>query len=327
MIVIRPVKNFLTYNDIVKFVAMCKKYGIKDVILGVKQDDDNEASSGKVFYKSGIAPCVRGYSNFDVLQSMITECKKTGIRVYAWIPVFHDQIAFEKDVTWEMKAKIDGEIVPYTGSDNLEYFVNPLHPGVQNYELSIIKEIANYEGLEGIFLDWIRFDNYNMDLSDYTRLEYQKTHSYDPAEIDFDTSSERQNEWQDWRTTKLAEYFKKVYEAVKLMKPMLQVGVFIVPPMFEECGQDTSKFNDYVDVISPMAYFKDWGYSVSWVYRECIPQTILKSGNKPIIPCLGSDWSSREYKKIYTNLPTMTKYAYFTYGLWTSTKLKAVTAV
>lgn len=326
MIVVRAIKNFSTYADIVKFVVMCNKYSIKDVILGVKQDDDNESSSGKVFYKSVIAPSARGYSEFDVLQSMITECKKVGIRVYAWIPQFHDQVAFRKSPSWEMKAKINGEIVPYIGSDNMEYFVNPFYPEVQNYEMSIIKEVANYEGLEGIFLDWIRFDNYNMDLSDYTRIEYQKTHLYDPAEIDFNASSERRDEWQEWRTTKLAEYFKKVYEAVKLMKPILQVGVFIVPPMFEECGQDAFKFRDYVDVVSPMAYFKDWGYNVSWVYKECIPQTILKVGNK-LIPCLGSDWSSREYKRIYTNLPTMTKYAYFTYGLWTSTKLKAITAV
>lgn len=41
-------------------------------------------------------PSAKGYRNFDVLKSMIKEAHKKSIKVYAWVPQFHDRAALKK---------------------------------------------------------------------------------------------------------------------------------------------------------------------------------------------------------------------------------------
>ena len=47
------------------------------------------------------------------------------------------------------------------------------------------REIAkNYE-VDGIVIDWVRFDDYNMDLGNETRTQFRAATGIDPIDIDF----------------------------------------------------------------------------------------------------------------------------------------------
>lgn len=238
-----------------------------------------------------------------------------------------------------MKAKVNGVVVDYTGSwrtdtdgnrvQVTDYFVNPLHPDVQDYERSIIREICAGYDIDGIVLDWIRFDDWNMDLSPISRNAFYAQYGFDPIGIDFTKDSDRRRQWQEFRTTKLADYLNAVRIDVKAIKPDLALGVYILPPEFEECGQDTAKLADSIDFISPMCYFDDWGYPIEWVYNNVIRDTRAGTGaNMAIIPALDSDYMASQYKLINsgirTHFPDSAAIAYFAYGRWTSSMISRV---
>jgi len=329
-VIVRTVENFKNHSDVVKFMNSAANRHVSVINLNVKEDEDDAVPSGYVFYDSSIAPVAPGYAQFDALADVIAEAHARDIQVRAWIPQFHDRAAFDHDPSWRMMALKDGQIVPFTGSNGSEYFVNPLHPDVQAYERSIIREIvANYD-VDGVVLDWLRFDDYNMDLSDYTRQEYRAAYGYDPAAIDFATDNAKRRQWNDWRTTRIGEYVRDVANDIDRLVPDLFTGVYILPPEFAEVGQDAGKFKDYVDFVSPMAYFADWGFDPDWVYNGTgiLAQTRSKVGDKEIIPGLDVWWTNAQYRQIYSGIrsqrPEIQDLAFFLYGKWTDNDLKKI---
>ncbi|WP_217592489.1 family 10 glycosylhydrolase [Cohnella sp. GbtcB17] len=329
-VIVRTVENFHNHTDVVKFMNSAATRHVSVINLNVKEDEDDTVPSGYVFYDSAIAPIAPGYEQFDALADVIAEAHARGIQVRAWIPQFHDKAAFDHDASWKMMALKNGQIAPFTGANGNEYFVNPIHPGVQAYERSIIREIVSNYDVDGVVLDWLRFDDYNMDMGTYTRQKYSSLYGYDPATIDFTTDNAKRRQWNDWRTTQIGNYVRDVAADIDGIVPDLFTGVYILPPEFTEVGQDAAKFKNHVDFVSPMAYFADWGFMPSWVYDAAgiLSQTRAKIGDKEIIPGLDVWWSNAEYRQIYAGIrseqPEVQNLAFFLYGKWTDNDLKKI---
>lgn len=328
-ITVRTVENFKNHSDVVKFINSAAKNNVSIINLNVKEDEDDSVPSGYVFYKSSIAPIAEGYLKFDALKDVIEEAHKKSIQVRAWIPQFHDKAAIERQPDWQMKAVVDGKVVPY--ESNGEYFVNPLNADAQAYEESLIKEVVSNYDIDGLILDWLRFDDYNMDMSDGTRQAFIKKNGYDPITIDFSAENGKRTQWNKWRTAQIGQYVSRVKKDVEAIVPGLFLGVYILPPEFEECGQDLKQFSQYIDFVSPMAYYKDWDFSPDWVYGAdsgIIADTKAKADGIEIIPVLDipSNKLYSEYHQIYINLkknyPEITNISYFAYGKWTTDMFK-----
>lgn len=327
-IVVRTINNIKNEDDITRLVAGCVKNGISAIIIACKQDEDDETDSGKVFYPSRIAPIARGYKEKDLIKRLIETAHEKKIKIKAWVPQFHDKMAFYLNPNWRMMAYENAKIIPFTNEDK-EYFVNPLHPGVQRYELSIIKEIVSNYDFDAIILDWVRFDDYNMDLSYYTRSDFSQKYGYDPLEIDFDKKNPKRETWNIYRSDIIAAYVKRVKASISKIKPDMKLGVFILSPQWKELAQDIGKFASYVDFVSPMCYFEDWGYREDWIYgkREdaILPLVRKKAGKKEIVPVFDIKWSTKSYAKIFAHLKNDTKTInWFEYGKWTPSLLKKI---
>lgn len=330
-VIVRTVNQFKNKADVSGFVEMAERHGVDVISMNVKQDEDDEVPSGRVFYQSDIAPVAQGYENFDALQEVITAAHAAGIKVHAWIPQFHDQEAFLKHADWQMQSLVDGVQTPFTGANGSEYFVNPIHHEVQEYERSIIQEVLENYDVDGVVLDWIRFDNYNMDVSDYTIAKYQAEFGYSPLSIDFDTDSSKRKEWNEWRTDQIGQYVGDIREdIVQSTKPDMQLGVYILPPEFVEVGQDVSKFKEHIDFVAPMAYFDDWGFNKDWVYSKAygiLKDTSDRITGQPveIVATLDNDWTDNEYQEIYkgirNNYPGVKRLSFFAYGSWPESEL------
>ena len=322
-IIIRTEENFHSPDDVTTLINRAVENGITIISVGAKQDEDTSIKSGAAFYNSAIAPIAAGYESFDVLADLIPKAHQAGIKVRAWLPQFHDQVAFDKNAAWQMMKLENGNIVPVSGK---EYFVNPLHPDVQAYELSIIEEVLTNYDIDEIVLDWIRFDNYNMDVGDFTRTAYNNQFGYDPITINFNTDNAKRIEWNDWREQGLANYFGKVRDLINTTKPNVKLGVYVLSPEWREVGQNPSLFKDYIDNISPMAYYDDWGYSPDWVYRPggILSTTYQKVGDVPIMPAFDTDYPLDVFEDIFTALetdyPTVYAISFFEYGAWNESK-------
>src|SRR5262249_15864506 len=157
--------------------------------LAAKQDEDDEIPSGLVFYASRIAPRAPGFETFDALRDTIAEAHRRGLRVRAWMPQFHDQMAAQAHSVWQMQGLKDGSVVPFSGGGRKEVFVNPLNAEARNYQRSLIEEVARDYDVDGIVIDWVRFDDYAMDLGEETRARFKASTGVDPVEIDFATDN------------------------------------------------------------------------------------------------------------------------------------------
>lgn len=330
-VIVRTVNQFKNLADVQNFIALSTTYGVDVISMNVKQDEDDEVPSGSVFYQSDIAPIAQGYQNFDALQAVITAAHAAGIKVHAWIPQFHDQQAFLAHDEWQMQALVDGVQTPFTGSNGNEYFVNPVHHEVQQYERSIIQEVIGNYDVDGVVLDWIRFDNYNMDVSDYTVAKYQAQFGYSPLSIDFDTDSPQRQQWNEWRTEQIGQYVGDIREDIsQSADPDVPLSVYILPPEFTEVGQNVAKFKDEIDFVAPMAYFDDWEFNSDWVYSTSYgilkdTSDRISGSNVDIVATLDNDWTDDQYQEVYKgireNYPGVKRLSFFAYGAWPEEEL------
>lgn len=330
-VIVRTVNQFKNTADVQNFIQLSTSYGVDVISMNVKQDEDDEVPSGSVFYQSDIAPIAQGYENFDALQAVITAAHAAGIKVHAWIPQFHDQQAFLANDEWQMQALVNGVQTPFTGSNGNEYFVNPIHHEVQQYERSIIQEVIENYAVDGVVLDWIRFDNYNMDVSDYTALKYQAQFGYSPLSIDFDTDSPQREQWNEWRTEQIGQYVGDIRQDItQSSKPYVKLGVYILPPEFTEVGQNVAKFKDDIDFVAPMAYFDDWEFNSDWVYSTSYgilkdTSDRISGSDVEIVATLDNDWTDDQYQEIYKgireNYPDVKRLSFFAYGAWPEDEL------
>lgn len=283
-LIVRTVNNFSTHDDVANFFERAKNANVSAVHVNVKQDEDDERPSGEVYYASAIAPIAAGYEHFDALAASIEQAQQRGIKIYAWLPQFHDQAAMRAHPEWQMIAKVNGASEAFQGNNNLEYFVNPIHPAVQAYQLSVIAEVVKNYPVDGVSLDWLRFDDVNMDVGPYTQQLAQTEIGLDPMLLDFSTPSAALERWEAWRAEKISAYVRDVRQTIQAIRPSVRLGAFVLPPDFTEVGQDVALLSKVLDEVLPMAYFKDWNFPASWVNtnvmagleRKRTPNTVIK---------------------------------------------------
>jgi uncharacterized lipoprotein YddW (UPF0748 family) len=328
-VIVRSAQNLQNHAAVLNLVARAQAGHVGTLVVAAKQDEDDEFPSGTVFYASAIAP--QAYPGFDPLADVITEAHKVGIQIKAWVPQFHDQVACLKDSTWPMQARVNGSAVPYTGKPSgSAYFVNPCSTAVRAYELSIVEEIAANYAVDAIVLDWIRFDDWNMDMGPETRAAFQTaTGQPDPLTLDLSTDNAARRAWQAWRTDQIAAHVQAIRSRVNTLKPGLPLGIFILPPEFVEVGQDAAKFSSQIDFVCPMCYWADWGYTPSWVTSNVLKDTAAKVGSGVrIIPTLGIKNTNAEYQQvnaaIRAQFPAITTLDYFGYLTWTAPDFQTV---
>ena len=331
--VFRSAKNIQTHAAVLNLVANAQANHIGTLVVAAKQDEDDEMPSGTVFYASAIAP--QATPGFDPLLDVITEAHKVGIQVKAWVPQFHDQVAFHKDPSWPMQALVGGVVSDYTGATpGTAFFVNPCSPAVQTYELSILEEIVTNYAIDGLVLDWIRYDNWNMDMSAGTRAAYLAANpgAVDPLNVNLATDNADRRNWQAWRTDQIGNYVKAVRTRVNALKPGLPLGIFILPPEFVEVGQDAAKFASQIDFVCPMCYWVDWGFPPNWVASGVLKDTTAKVGpGVKILPTLGLLYPAGDLKQVNAAIraqyPTITSLDFFQYWTWNAANFQAADAL
>lgn len=321
-IIVRTPRNLHDVGDVERIVNLAAGTGVTVINVLAKQDEDDEVPSGMVFYASEIAPRASGYESFDVLEATIRAAHRRRIKVRAWVPQFHDRTAATRDPGQQMWSYDGVRLRPFTGGDrHQEYFVNPLSGSAQEYQRSLLREIAKNYDVDGIVIDWVRFDNYNMDLGPETRRVFKAHFGLDPIEIDFATDNPNRRTWNSWRMKGIADYVASVRRLLDETRRDFDFGVYILPPEFVEVGLDASQFAEAVTFLSPMAYFRDWGKDAAWVNDNVLAQTTAKAPGTTIIPVFDCDWREAEYREILEGIrrhsPRIATLSWFAYGLWT----------
>src|SRR5262249_55150347 len=114
-IIVRTVANFRGPTDVSALVGWAAQHAGGTINLAAKQDEDDAIPSGSVFYGSRIAPRAPGFERFDALGETVRQAHRHGLKVRAWMPQFHDQMAARAHPQWQMQALQEGRVVPFVG--------------------------------------------------------------------------------------------------------------------------------------------------------------------------------------------------------------------
>lgn len=327
-IIVRTINNLRAPADVEALVALAAQHGVATINLAVKQDEDDEIASGLVFHESAIAPRAAGYESFDALAGTIRAAHARGLRVRAWVPQFHDQMAVRSHPAWQMQTFDGQRPVAYTGRDRRELFVNPVDPAARDYQRLIVEEIVRRYEVDGIVLDWLRFDDYAMDLGGETRTKFKAAAGFDPIGIDFASDNLQRRQWNAWRTAVIADHVRRVRAGIDGVRPGVELGAYILPPEFLEVAQDAALFSRWLDFVSPMAYHRDWGFEPRWIDRYLIPQTVARAGAAVVIPVFDEDLRDADAQVVLPEIarmhPQIRTLAWFAYGKWTPAAMQRI---
>ncbi len=217
--------------------------------------------------------------NRDPLAEIIVEAHRVGIEVIPWFEygfasVFGDPSGghiLQANPHWASKD-VDGNIA----NRNNFYWMNAIHPFVQEFMLGIMEEaILNYDidGVQGD--DRLPAMSSTAGYSDFTKQLYREEHNgEDPPSQHDDT------EFLRWKADKLTVFAGDLYNMVKDNDPNLTVSLSpsIYSFSYDNYLQDWPTWLDsaYVDILHPQNYRYDIG-SYKQVIRNMLGQQPFSS--------------------------------------------------
>ncbi|NJO40147.1 MAG: family 10 glycosylhydrolase [Cyanobacteria bacterium RU_5_0] len=183
-------------------------------------------NEGHTLYPSAAAEEVTGdavdpipeFEDRDMLEEAIELSHEHGLAVIPWfefgLMAPEDSELVKRHPAWVMSRK-DGTQVFVHGDQGQHRFVwlNPAHPDVQEFMLSMVIEVVTHYDIDGIQFDDHFGTPIELGYDDYTvSLYQQETGKRPPAD-----SNER--EWMQWRARKVSDLMVRIFSAIKTRKP------------------------------------------------------------------------------------------------------------
>lgn len=227
---------------------------------------------GYTVFDSSITKTDPNFRNmsFDVFLYLIKEAHLQGLEVHPWIwtfrvksPDFGDPI-LSKYPDWASVREF------YGPNDREPLFLSASSIQARQLIAKMIKEMAQRYDIDGLLLDYIRYDETNNEdvlSKKYFRLYYLDKYGMEPP-FRIEKKDPIFVEWQIWRENQVTEMVKTVSTEVKRIKPNINIGAAI----FRTEGegrllkmQDWRLWasNNYIDYVCPMLY-TNATYDLDW---------------------------------------------------------------
>ncbi|AFD07737.1 alpha amylase family protein [Solitalea canadensis] len=282
-------KRFSYKDSVIYYLKKSKDAGVTDVVIDVKP------ITGEVLYPSKIAPVMQDWDgfkkteNFDLLTVCIEEGHKLGLVVHASTNVFvaghnfFDRGVVYSDSTkrsWASLNNTPDGLKPITSiKKKYSSMLNPVRRDVQEYELSILKElIGMYPKLDGIILDRVRYDGIEADFSNESREAYEKYAGHKVANFPDDIYKyEKEGDkpvrkegvefkkWVEFRAKVISDFIWEARKELKAINPKISYGDYTGSwyPTYYEVGVNwaSKEINakDYFDQATPE--YNKFGYA------------------------------------------------------------------
>lgn len=227
---------------------------------------------GHTFYKSNAAKLLTGsdvqpllnfvHGGHDVLSKLLQLAKPQGLTVIPWFEYGFmsppDSELAKRYPHWltmgQQGEKTISEVLPEeinNESTNKLFWLNPLHPDVQEFILSLVVEVVSNYDVDGIQFD----DHFGMPVQ----------FGYDPFTIDiYQQEHQGKNppsnyldpEWMRWRANKITGFMEKIRKVVKQIKPHLKISL-----------------SPNAQIFAYKNYLQDWE---TWVKKGLVDELILQ---------------------------------------------------
>lgn len=279
--------------------------GVTHVLLQVKQDESDEHIGGEVFFPSAVAPVAEGYHD-DRLGRLIDALVQRGVRVSAWMPTLHDPAVADRHVDWRAWW------LPAEGSpEDQQSWLCPASGEAINYEASIACEVLDqYPALDGLYLDFIRFDSDFSCVCDRClrefdeRLGWSQQHGHALVADDIrQAGAVRAGIWEEWtemRAERICDAVDVIRDRVDEVRPGCWIGACVLPFSATDYSMNTQSGQDFfemaragLDEIVLMGYWDDWDKSPRWLTQGLGKARQLVEGECQLSCLIDGDMSMR----------------------------------
>ncbi len=185
--------------------------------------------------------------------------------------------------------------------------VCPNQEWLQQEKLEEIEKVVATPGMDGIWLDFIRYPVHwespepRLPLSCFCPLCLERFSA--DAEIGLPTGESavrsasfilenHSDAWYQWRADQITDFVRRAAERAKSKNPEFLVGLFAVPSfggagageLRKVVGQDFTALAPHVDVFSPMVYHRMCGRSTEWISASV--EQMSRETQKPVWPII-----------------------------------------
>ncbi|MCD6104507.1 MAG: family 10 glycosylhydrolase [Thermosipho sp. (in: Bacteria)] len=195
----------------------------------------------------------------DPLDVIISESRKYGMEVHAWVWVFaissggqFSQI-MKKHPEWIEKDKFgnifqEGYKIAWLSHSN---------PEARKYIMNGILEIVEKYDIDGINLDYIRYASNNMGYDEYTLKRFKEETGVDPYSIE--KYSKEEVLWHMWRENLVSSFVKEFSQKAKELDKNILISADVYPSLSGgrlDKKQNWEEWirNCYLDMVIPMNY-------------------------------------------------------------------------
>ena len=213
--------GFRTADETTAMIEKAKECNFNAIFVQIRKRAD-------AYYRSKIEPTASDVApDYDPLADVITKAHAAGIKVHAWVvvyEVYHDvpektpdpRLVHMKHPEWVMKD-VAGK-VKFPGD---KIFLDPGAPGVTDYLVSIVEEIAKNYDVDGIHLDIARYPSREGGYADSAVAAYNKEKSK-TGKPDKDD-----DDWGKWRAAKVTDFIVSACQAARKIKPKAQMSAAV----------------------------------------------------------------------------------------------------
>ncbi len=260
--------GFLTPAEADETIRLAKLANMNAIMIQVRK-------TGDAYYKSNYEPRAKlSDPGYDPLGYMIEKAHKEGIQVHAWLNTFRvttkagpsdPNHVLNLHPDWA-NVKADGTKI---GSEGM--FLDPGNPEAQNWLFNVCMDIVKNYDVDGIHLDYIRYPGRDFGYSEVALARFNKetgrTGRPDPKDP----------AWSQWRRDQVTALVRRVYKAVKAIKPKVKVTASVItrgscPESFSATEPYVYLFQNWeawakegiIDALVPMNYQHGERY-LSWL--------------------------------------------------------------
>jgi len=263
-------------DDLIDFAS---EKNINDLFVQVR-------GRGDALYKSQMIPRSQllPSNEFDPLSYLLQNIKGKGIKVHAWVnvyliwsnrtmPIDKQHIIYKNedwvDTTEEWPLNINRQLNRISrNSEGEGVFLAPNHPEVNNYLVSVFKEIIDNYEIDGLHLDYIRYQDADYGRNPYAIAKFKKDVGRDPNP--WFLEMERSNvasqrlignlkQWNNSKRSSITNLVKEIKELINDTRPNIILSAAVKPNLYVARERFLQEWDvwlaaGYVDWVVPMNY-------------------------------------------------------------------------
>ncbi len=189
---------------------------------------------------------IEGLQNRDILQEIVEQGHQKKITVIPWFEFGFmapaDSQLAKRHPNW-LTQRFNGDKIWLEGNVHQRVWLNPLRSDVQDFMTNLVLEVVKNYDIDGIQLDDHFGYPFDFGYDEFTVSFYQKEHNgksppKPPSNLqsvnNCVSNSQEWQEWTRWRSQKITDYMKQLFQAIKVVKPNVIISLSPNPQTFSK---------------------------------------------------------------------------------------------